>query len=274
MRATFFLMLSFVTLGLFLWISLSGAVFVVGCLFWLLFLVITVGYQDTVLLVLLGARELRSSDEKKFFEAASQQAYKLALKMPRLYFYNGTLERAFVFHTRFNISIVLNKELLEKASSEELNAICFELLLQVKKGMAAKRTRTMFFLGFFSWFTRSVFSFCFKIVPFKEVKKSADWLINFLIHPFLDFMFRLMMGERYFRKLEQALAEYPDEKDLLDRVGLKLRRPYSYYSLPSRKLMELQSVSRSRQYQSIMTLEFLPHEWDYLFKLRELRSVE
>lgn len=274
MRATLFLMFSFIFLGLFLWTTLSGALFLLGCLIWLILLVITVGYQDTMLLFLLGAREVRSSDEKNFFEAASQEAYKLSVVMPRLYFYNGTLERAFVFQTRYNVSIVLSKALLEKASSDELKAICFELLMQVKKGMAPKRTRSMFFLGFFSWIIHSFLGLFINLLPFKDLRRGADWFINYLFHPVMDFLFNLIMGESYFRKLEQFLSDYPEEKERLKRVGMRLRPPYTYYSLPSRKLLELHSVSRSRHFQNIMALEFLPHEWDYLFRGQELKGAE
>jgi hypothetical protein len=274
MRATLFLLLSLAFLGLFLWVTLSGALFFVGCSFFLILLVITIGYQDTMLLFLLGAREVRSSDEKIFFEAASQESYKLAVPMPRLYFYNGSLERAFVFQTRYNVSLVLNKVLLEKSSADELNAICFELLLQVKKGMAPKRTRSMFFLGFFSWIIHSILGLFIKLLPFKNVRRSADWFFNFLLHPVLEVLFRMIMGEKYFKKLEQYLSDYPAERELLTRVGMKLRSPYSYYSLPSRKLLELHSVSKSRHYQNIMALEFLPHEWDFFFKGEELLGAE
>ena len=274
MRATFFLLLSLVLLGIFLWVTLSGALLLGGALIWLLLVIITVGYQDTLLLFLLGAREVRSSDEKDFFEAASQEAYKLAVSMPRLYFYNGTLERAFVFQTRYSVSIVVNKTFLEKASSDELKAISFALLLQVKKGMAKKRTKSMFFLGFFSWIIHSFLGLFINLIPFRDFRRAADWFINYLLHPVLESLFKLIMGVGYFKKLDQYLGDYPDERELLDRVGMKLRRPYSYFSLPSRKILELFSVSRSRHYQNIMALEFLPHEWDYLFKKRELKSAE
>lgn len=83
-----------------------------------------------------------------------------------------------------------------------------------------------------------------------------------------------MMGGAYFKKLETLLNEFPKEKEMLDRVGLKLIKPLSYYSLPSRKLLVLSSVNKSRHFQSILALEFLPHEWDYLFKSEELVSVK
>jgi hypothetical protein len=147
-----------------------------------------------------------------------------------------------------------------------LNAICFELLLQVKKGLATKRTRTMFMLAFITWVAHSFLGLFINLIPVKEIRRSCDWFVNYLFNPFLEFFFNILMGEKYFRKLEQYLNEYAPEKELLMKVGLKLRRPYSYYSLPSRKLLELQATGRSRHFQNIMALEFLPHEWDYLFR--------
>lgn len=274
MRATLVLLLTAIILGLFLWITLSGASFVFGLALWLIFLVITIGYSDTLLLYLLGAREVRSSDEKEFFEAASQEAYKLSVSMPRLYFYNGSLERAFVLQNRKNISVILSKALLEKCTFQELSAISFELLLQVKKGMAPKRTKTMFILGFLAWVIHSVVGLLVSLIPFKDVRKASDWMLSYLLHPLLDFLFKLMMGESYFKKLQFSLNDFLFEKDQLERVGMKLRKPYDYYSLPSRKLLELSAVSKSRHFQNILALEFLPHEWDYLFKAEDLKRAE
>lgn len=274
MRATFFLLLSMTILGLILWSTLSGALFFFGLVLLLLFAVITVGYSDTMVLYLLGAREVRSSDQKDFFEAASQEAYKLAVPMPRLYFYNGSLERAFVLQNRKNISLILNKGLLEKCSFAELSAISFELLLQVKKGMAPKRTKSMFILGFMAWITHSTVGMIFSLIPIKDVRKASDWILSYLLHPLLDFLFRIIIGESYFKRLQSLINDFPIEQEQLNRVGLRLRKPYDYYSLPSRKLLELTSVNKSRHFQNILALEFLPHEWDFLFKSEELKRAE
>lgn len=274
MRATAFLFLIYCLLGLFLWITLSGALFFLGLLGWLILGVITLGYADTMVLFLLGAREVRSSDEKAFFEAASQEAYKLSVTMPRLYFYNGSLERAFILHSHHDVSIILNKTLLKNSQPDELRAICFELLLQVKKGMASKRTKSMFILGLLTWIVHSITALFQAILPFKEIRQALDWFVNYLMHPLLDLVFRALVGESYFRKLDNHLKEYPLERGLLDRVGMKLRSPVEYYSLPSRKIAEFTSVRRSRQFQNIIALEFLPHEWDYLFKGKEIGRAE
>lgn len=274
MRATLILLLTFLIIGLFLWITLSGALFGLGFVLWLFLVVVSIAYPDTVVLYLLGAREVRSSDQKDFFEAASQEAYKLGVRMPRLYFYNGTLERAFILQNNRSSSLILNKSLLDKCAPSELTGICFELLLQVKKGMAPKRTKAMFFLGVIAWFIHSILGLILTVIPVKEVKQALNWLLNYFLHPALDFLFKLILGESYFKKLEHVLGDFPREKELLDRAGLKLLRPVSYFSLPSRKLLELSSSYKSRHFQRILALEFLPHEWDYLFAQEELSGAK
>lgn len=273
MRATLFLLINFITLGLFLWLTLSGAALVFCYLILFLLAVVSIGYADTVILFFLGAREVRSSDEPVFFEAAAQEAYKLAVPMPNLYFYNGSLERGFVLQNKQSISLVLNRSLLNNAQPSELSAICFEMLLQVKKGMAGKRTKVMFLLGAKSWIAHFLLGIFTSLIPHKEFRQSCGWVLNYLLHPWLDLMFRLTLGKRYFKKLGNLLAEYPVEGALLKTVGLKLRRAEEVYSVPSRKLMELTSVAKSRHFQNILALELLPHEWDYLF-VQERRAKE
>ncbi len=266
MRAALILLVSLILFGLFLWVTLSGALLFVGALFWLLLVVIAIGHQDSILLFLLGAREIRSGDEKVLYEAASHEAYKLAVPQPKLYFYNGSLERVFVFQSFQSVSIVVGKSFLESAAAEELQAVCFELLLQVRMGIAPKRTKLLFFLGSSSWLIHSFFGLATNLLPFKEVRKASRWFLNFLMFPTMEFLYRLVLGDGYFRRLAESLRQFPREEELLARVGLRLRKPLSYYSLPSRKLLELQAAGKSRHYQGILGLEFLPHEWDYLFR--------
>ncbi len=274
MRASFLLLLIILILGLFLWINLSGALLLAGLGVLLLFFAITISYADTLLLYLLGAREIRPSDHKNYFEAASQEAYKLQLPSPSLYFYHGALERAFVLQKGNSISLIINRDLLNRCSSTEMRAICFELLLQVKRGFAAKRTRTMFILGLFIWFTHSVIGVFSALVPSENFRRSIDWFLNTLLNPTIDLLYKLILGKRYFKKLERCLSDFPNEKETLEHLGLKVGRPGFYYSLPSRKLMELNSITRSKHYQSILALEFLPHEWDYLFSGEGIKRAE
>lgn len=265
MRVNFILLVSTLLFGLFLWVTLSGASLAVAVIFLLFLILITVGYPDKAILFFLGAREVRSRDEAIFFKTASQEAYKLAVPMPHLYFYNGSVERAFVLQNKSVSSIILSKNLLHSISEDELHAICFELLLQVKKGMAGKRTKVMFLLGSCSWISHSLVGLISKLIPAKEVQEALNWVLNYLLHPLLDLLFRFTLGTGYFRKLTGHVSDYPYEKELLLKLGLKLIEPRSIHSLPSRKLQEFASASRSRHFQNILAIEFLPHEWDYFF---------
>lgn len=251
-------------LGLFLWTIFSGALFVFGLCLLLLLAVISIGYTDTAILFFLGAREVRSSDEKLFFEAAAQSAYKLAVRDPHLYLYNGSLERAFVLQHHSTVSLVLNRSLLEHIQPSELSAICFELLLQVKKGMAPKRTKVMFLLGALSWLIHALVGLASALIPVKEVRQSANALANYFLHPVLDLLFKLNLGKGYFSKFQTQLEEYPAEREAIERFAMKLKPPFEVYSLPSRKMLEVSSSMRSKHFQNILSLEILPHEWDFI----------
>lgn len=265
MRITLFLIFLTCLMGLILWLSSSGALLVLSCLLLLFFIIITVGYADTAILFFLGAREVKSGNEADFHGAAVQEAYKLAVPQPRVYFYNGSLERAFVLQNKKTISLILSKELLEICSKEELSAICFELLIQVKKNLAGKRTKVMFVVGMASWVSQALMELLAKLIPIAEFRQAVNWCLYYLIHPWFEILFKLTLGKKYFRKLEIIMKDYPLENDLLMKVGAKLRKPREIYSLSSRKLIEFSSLNRSRHYQNIITIEFLPHEWDLIF---------
>lgn len=273
MRISFFLLVLTAFLGLILWVTLSGALFILGALLFLFFIVITVGYSDTAILYFLGAREIKSRDEEDFHTAAVQEAYKLAVPIPRLYFYNGSLERGFILQNRSSVSIVLSKELLKMCNREELSAICFELLFQVKKGLAVKRTKVMFIIGLISWLFHTLTSVILSLIPIKEVRQTTDWFVGYVVNPWLDLLFSFTLGDKYFRKIQNYLADYPLEQDMLSKVGAKLRKPMEARSLPSRKLIEIAALGKNRHYQSILSLEFLPHEWDVMFDRKVEASV-
>ena len=273
MRVTLFLFLLCFLVGSILWASFSGTLLLLGIGILLVFVVISVGYTDTAILFILGAREVRSADEAEFHSASTQEAYKLAVLRPRLYYYNGSLERAFVLQNKKSISLVMSKELLEICNKDELAAICFDLLIQVKKNLAVKRTKVMFVVGMTSWISHALVDVLTKIIPINEFSKAMNWLMYFLVHPWLDLFFKFSMGESYFKKLASVLKEYPHENETLQKVGAKLRTNNEIYSFSSRKLIQFSSIHKSRHYQNIITLEFLPHEWDLIFMSKmELRD--
>jgi Zn-dependent protease with chaperone function len=265
MRISLFLISLFALASLSTWFAFSGFWLVCGLTILALMSLITVGYMDIAILVFLGAREVKGTEEAAFHSAAIQEAYKLGVSIPKLYFYNGALERAFVIQQRRDIGLIVSKGLLDICTKEELSAICFELLLQVKKNMASKRTKVLFLIGMITWIFQMMVNLVIKFIPIKDIKAALNGLVYFMIHPWLDLIYGLLMGKKYFNKLEFFLKEYPVENKLLMDVSSKLIRPDEIYSLPSKKLIELSSLQKSSHYQGIITLEFLPHEWDLIF---------
>lgn len=210
-----------------------------------------------------------SSDEPLFYQEASQQAYKLAVPAASLYFYNGAFERAFVLQNGDNISLVLSRSLLEKAQRDELAAICFSLLIQVKKNLASSRTQGMFILGLMAWFIHGIVNLISKILPSKHSKEAVNLIANYFLHPWLQVNFHLFIGKRYFKKVSGHLEHFPAESSQLRNLYLRLRYPDEIYSLVSRRLMELFPLQGSLHYQNILSLELLPHEWDYYQQYQE-----
>jgi len=229
-------------------------------------LIVTVLYTDAALLFFLGARGIKRADEAKFHLASAQEAYKLALPVPRLYFYNGSFDRAFVFQARGDISLVLSKDLLDNCTSDEIAAICFSLLLQVKKNLVKKRNKTIFIMTFVSWISNGIIETIGQVLKISYVKISLDWLSNFLLKPWLDFFYKISLGERHFLQVKKALMDYPIEAEMLKKVSGKINRPEEIDSFSSRKLLEYSALGKNRHFQRIINIELLPHEWDYIFK--------
>lgn len=242
-----------------------------GLLF--VFLVISIVYTDSAILFFLGARGLKRADEAKFHHASAQEAYKLAVPAPRLYFYNGTLDRAFVLEGRGEISLVLSKDLLENCNLEEISAICFTLLLQVKKNLVKKRNKTLFLIGFISWMSSAVIESLSNIFRFKHFKLSLNWMSAYLLRPWLEIIYKFSIGEKYFQKIKKSLSEYPTEASDLLRVAGKIYRPDELDSFSSKKIWEYSSLGKNANFQRIINLELLPHEWDFIFKTENKPSV-
>lgn len=251
------------------WLIFSGWLLGFSLLVLMILAVLVWNYSDKAILYFLGAREVMSSDGPAFHKEAMQQAYKLAVPAPSLYFYNGSFERAFMLQSGKNISLVLSRSLLEGAQQDEFAAICFSLLIQAKKGLAPSRTKAMFILGGSAWFTHGLVNLVSKVLPSKQAKAVINLIANYFLHPWLKINFHLLIGNRYFKKVAGHLAQFPLESAQLNNLYLRLRHPDEIYSSLSRRLMELFPIQGSLHYQNILSLELLPHEWDYYQQYQE-----
>jgi|SRR5690554_2900564 len=269
MLANFLLVLFLLFAMLASWLFFSGWLLTLSLIMIALFAVLVWNYSDKAILYFLGAREIMSSDEPLFYNEATQQAYKLSVEAPSLYFYNGSFERAFVLQNGENISLVISRSLLERAQREELSAICFSLLIQVKKNLASSRTKSMFILSFSSWLVHGVGNILGKLIPFSHAREVINLITNYFLHPWLRINFHLLIGKRYFKKLSTHLKPFSVECEQLANFYLRLRYPDDIYSNLSRRMMELFSSRRSIHYQNILSLELLPHEWDFYQQYQE-----
>jgi|GEM_PF-1307490 len=269
MLANFILIVFLLFIILVCWLIFSGWLLICSLLVVVVFAVLIWNYSDKAILYLLGAREIMSTAEPEFFKEATQQAYKLNLQAPSLYFYDGSFQRAFVLQNGDNVSLVISRSLLTEAQKSEFGAICFSLLLQAKKNLAASRTKGMFILGLTSWLVHGLGNILGKLIPSPHGKEVIGLIVNYFLHPWLKVNFHLFIGHRYFKKLSTHLERFPQENEELTKFYLRLRYPEDIHSNLSRRLMELFSGKRSLHYQNILSLELLPHEWDYYQQYQE-----
>jgi hypothetical protein len=229
--------------------------------------------MDRAILFFLGAREVRSGDQPQYFEAASQEAYKLSLPQPKIFVYEGSLERGFILQNRNQLSLVLSRSFLTKMNLPELSGVCFSLLLQAKKKLVHKRTKAMFITGTISWVFNNFASLVAVVVPEKNSKKVIHAVFDFFLIPGLRLIFDVILGKSYFRQFSTYLNEYPNDYNSLQVAGMKLERCSEIYSFPSRRIYEFSVSTRRNSYKNILFLELLPHEWDYLFLKQDLMSA-
>ncbi len=219
-------------------------------------------YADKAILFFLGAREVTGGDQPQFYNAALQEAYKLGVPLPKTYIYEGNFERGFVLQNKKNVSLIISRSFLKKVKDFELSGMCFALLLQVKNRQARKRTRVLYLVGGVSWLVNSVCSFTSGFIPFKEIRNSIEWIFTYFLYPFLEIIFRLTLGESYFRVLDEDLAKYPDDYRALKLAVLKFNKPDEIYSLASKKTLQFHIATKTTNLKNILALELLPHEWD------------
>jgi hypothetical protein len=98
-------------------------------------------------------------------------------------------------------------------------------------------------------------------------------LFHFLINPWMELIFNFCVGKKYFKKLEQNLEKYPQERHQLRLILSKIKSEQEALSFTTRKLFEFSSFTRGGHLQNITTLEFLPHEWDLIFNHKSETSV-
>lgn len=273
MRVTILYLLGLLALMSFIWVTFSGfkvlALFLI-CVF-IGILILT--HCDLLILLFIGAREIQDDDYPILAQIVSQEAYKLSVLKPKLFFYHGHIDRAFVFHQGRRIHLVLGKSLLQSYSEFELRAIVFELLLQAKKKMASKKTKMTFMLIFLMGIIHFVVSMLFKILPFPRLKQAIMWFIFYSIYPPLEVIFKLVIGQGYFKKLSSYLQNFQVESENWEAVKSRLSSPDVMKSLSYKKLMIFFNLSHRDSFQNIFVLESLPHEWDALTGLSEKSSV-
>ncbi|MCO4753630.1 MAG: hypothetical protein KC478_04075, partial [Bacteriovoracaceae bacterium] len=114
--------------------ALRGGMFILWFCAW----VICYLYIDKIILFFLGAREIIDNDFQELFQQLKSETYKRFEKQPKIYLYSGRSLKCFVFDSRNEWSVVLDRKLASRLNSEQTKALV-DYLVRYKKTSAPWR---------------------------------------------------------------------------------------------------------------------------------------
>jgi len=262
-------MVSWLLLGLFfttffsILLSLfTGWILIISMIIVLVSSVIMIYYLDRVTLSFLSARPTTLQENEKVFRAANLQAYKLETISPEIYYYHGTIKRAFVLQHGKRISLLLHEDLISDSSDEELGALFFSLLVQVKKGFAKKRTRIMFLIGLIAWGGTETANILGTLLPGKNSRKNCYLAFMYLFSPISSVLFKVGLGRSFFDQMILSLSSYSQESEEFQRYLKKIKTIFLQPSFTTKSLQLYLATQKSTNLQIQVILENLPHEWE------------
>lgn len=159
-----------------------GVVFAVWFLMWS----ISYLYIDKVLLFLLGAIEIIDNDFQELFQQLKSETYKRFEKQPKIYLYSGKAQKCFVFESRGEWSVVLDRKLAAKLNATSIEALA-EYLVSFKKTSAPWRMTKS--LGLVVLTMGAIYSFWSKLLLISTNSKIFKIVSLFslsLFRPYFD----------------------------------------------------------------------------------------
>lgn len=255
MLSRFFLLLGLlVVLTLFLqffhlMLALSLGVIVMTLWVWLNI------YPDKWLLHYLQAREIIENDHPEAYRKARTQTHKFKMYQLKIYSYSGFFQRTFCLSAGNRLTFVVEKEILDRASSEEIEALFFSLALKASQGFAKNHTLSLLMTSLI-W-----------IVPLSLSKRKrvrVNWLIQYFIAPVDAFLTRILMPHYKWNRFLKVLGTYQWENSRLIELTSKLSQPQLSQSISRYLSYRYLSAHHSSSQQMILALEGSTHPFDLM----------
>lgn len=255
----FFIIFSLASLGFILW-AFSGLFLGLGLLFWALLIVIGPGFSDRVVLSFLRARQWQSADQTEIFENILHQAYKLDLPVPEIYTYHGFFQRAYVFSKGKRLTLVFDTNLIKTLTSKEIGILSFFLMIEAKAGISTKRTLLFYMMGLIQTVLHIPVTLLSKLQKHNQFAEALQWWEDYLILPWVEMMFKFLLGKKFFNTVRKLIAQYPSEAAELKILQHKLMSTNELRSFTHRATYRLGHQGRSLGKKLVLLIEFFPHE--------------
>lgn len=136
LNTLFFFLLTSIVPFVGLYLLFEGMTLRVFVVLYLFLWALLYSYLDKVLLVLLNAREVIDTDEHNLFQNVKNTSYKTYQKIPRVYVYSGQKLNCFVFESRGEWAIVIERSLIKKLDEVQLESLV-AFLYEFKKSKYA-----------------------------------------------------------------------------------------------------------------------------------------
>lgn len=181
-----------------LYIIFEGIFFEISLLLFLLVWGYAYFYLDKFLLMVLNAREVMDNDEQNLFQKVKNTAYKSIEKMPSIYLYSGHRPNCFVFESRGEWVIVIEREFLNQLTTEQLDALVQFLFLVKKDGHSWLYTKL---LGIILLLHQFIFILLNKFLMLSRtsfVFKILSVFFSLMVRPFIYPLEKVISFERDF----------------------------------------------------------------------------
>ncbi len=212
-------------------------------------------YPDKWLLHYLQAREIIENDHPDAYRKASTQAHKFKIYQIKIYSYSGFFQRTFSLSAGNRLTFVVEKEILEKASPEEIEALFFSLALKANHGFAKQHTLALLM-------TSLVWLLPLSLSKRKRIR--VNWFIQYFIAPIDTLLTRILMPHYKWNNFLKVLKSYQWENSRLEELSSKLSQPKLNLSISRYLSYRFFSANHSSSQQMILAIEGATHPFDFL----------
>lgn len=264
----FFFILSVIFLAVLLW-AFSGIVFILGLVIWILYVFIGANYSDKVVLSFLRARQWQPVEKPEIFEAILHEAYKLDMPAPQIYTYYGFFHRTFIFSRKKNMTLVFDRHLLEELTPKEIGLVSFFLMIEAKAKISSKRNLLFYIAGILQAVWYIPVAILAKLQKHNFWREALEWWEDYLLLPWMEIMFKMLLGKKFFKEINNLIAQYPVEKEELKILQKKMLIHDELKSFSFRSSYRLGQQGRGLDKKLLLLMEFFPHEIEQVWATHE-----